>query len=140
MTNTIQPQIDGPLQVEGDVEVLAADGSSIRKSEKIWLCRCGHSADKPFCDGAHNRAEFADAARVSATYINKHPEPGTPAASLRLTLRTDGPINCFGEVEILGADGSAWAGSQANLCRCGKSGNKPFCDGSHRAAKRLEKS
>jgi len=137
MANTIQPQVNGPLMVEGDVEIFAADGSSIRKEAKTWLCRCGQSANKPFCDGAHNDAGFADAALVSADYVIRKLEPGAPVASLRLTLRSDGPIRCFGEVKIVGKDGTVWHGSQANLCRCGQSANKPFCDGSHRAAEFL---
>ncbi|UCH48101.1 MAG: CDGSH iron-sulfur domain-containing protein [Betaproteobacteria bacterium] len=134
MTNTIQPQVNGPLMVEGNVELLAADGTSIRKEAKMWLCRCGLSSKKPFCDGAHNKAGFVDAATVSVDYVIKKPEAGTPTANLRLTLRKDGPVNCFGEVSIVGEDGSAWDGNQANLCRCGHSKNKPFCDGSHIAA------
>ena len=62
MPNTIQPQVDGPLMIEGDVEVLAADGTSIKKDAKMWLCRCGLSSKKPFCDGTHNKAGFSDAA------------------------------------------------------------------------------
>lgn len=134
MANTIQPQVDGPLKVEGDFEVFGADGTTIKKAAQLWLCRCGKSANKPFCDGTHKKAGFADEARVAADYRIKKPEPGTPGASLRLTLRTDGPIGCFGSVHIGGADGSAWTGDQANLCRCGQSKNKPFCDGSHRDA------
>ena len=126
MKNTIQPQVDGPLKVEGDVEVIGVDGASIRKAAQMWLCRCGQSANKPFCDGTHKK--------VSADYIVKKPEPGTPGPELRFTLRTNGPIGCFGQVRIAGFDGSAWEGDQANLCRCGKSKNKPFCDGSHRDA------
>ncbi len=134
MTNTIQPQVNGPLMVEGNVEVFAADGTSIKKDAKMWLCRCGLSSKKPFCDGTHNKAGFTDAATVSADYVIKKPETGTPGANLRLTLRQDGPINCFGEASVVGQDGSAWHGKQANLCRCGQSKNKPFCDGSHREA------
>lgn len=133
MANTIQPQVDGPLTAEGDVEVFGSDGALIAKGARIWLCRCGQSAKKPFCDGAHSKAGFADAASVPQDYVIKKPESGTPASRLRLTLRADGPVHCFGEVRILGKDGSAWLGSQANLCRCGKSANKPFCDGTHRS-------
>lgn len=134
MTNIIQPQVNGPLLAEGDVEVYAADGTSIKKDAKMWLCRCGLSSKKPFCDGTHNKAGFSDLAKVSKDYVIKKPEAGTAGANLRLTLRTDGPINCFGEVRIVGKEGSAWEGNQANLCRCGQSKNKPFCDGSHIAA------
>ncbi|UCD70034.1 MAG: CDGSH iron-sulfur domain-containing protein [Betaproteobacteria bacterium] len=134
MTNTIRPQVDGPLMVEGDAEVFAADGISIKKDANMWLCRCGLSSKKPFCDGTHNKAGFSDAATVSTDYVIKKLEAGMPAANLRLTLRQDGPIHCFGDTSIVGQDGSAWNGNQANLCRCGQSKNKPFCDGSHIAA------
>ena len=134
MANTIQPQVDGPLLVEGNVEVLTADGALISAEARVWLCRCGQSASKPFCDGAHSKSGFTDAARVAVDYVIRKPEPGKPPENLRLTLRTDGPVHCSGEARILGKDGSAWQGSQANLCRCGQSANKPFCDGTHRNA------
>lgn len=134
MANTIQPQVDGPLKAEGDVEVFGADGASIKKAAQMWMCRCGQSANKPFCDGTHKKSGFADTAHVAADYVIKKPEPGTPGPNVRLTLRTNGPIGCFGRMTIAGHDGSAWDGDQANLCRCGQSSNKPFCDGSHRSA------
>jgi CDGSH-type Zn-finger protein len=49
---------DGPLEVAGEVEILASDGSLIKETTKSYLCRCGHSAKKPFCDGAHKREGF----------------------------------------------------------------------------------
>jgi CDGSH-type Zn-finger protein len=49
---------DGPLEVAGAVEILAADGSLIKQTEKAYLCRCGFSEKKPFCDGAHKREGF----------------------------------------------------------------------------------
>jgi CDGSH-type Zn-finger protein len=44
--------------VAGEVEILAADGTLIKDSEKSYLCRCGFSQKKPFCDGAHKREGF----------------------------------------------------------------------------------
>ena len=58
MTNTIQPQVDGPLMVEGEIEVFGSDGAPIKKAAQLWLCRCGQSENKPFCDGAHKEAGF----------------------------------------------------------------------------------
>lgn len=55
---TITALADGPLEVSGEVEILAADGSVIKESTKSFLCRCGHSEKKPFCDGAHKREGF----------------------------------------------------------------------------------
>lgn len=47
----------GPIAVEGDVELTDHEGKPIDLGTRtrILLCRCGESAYKPFCDGAHNR-------------------------------------------------------------------------------------
>ena len=52
---------DGPLEVTGDAEVRAADGTVISEAERLFLCRCGQSAKKPFCDGSHRKVGFHDA-------------------------------------------------------------------------------
>ena len=54
----IKALTDGPLEVAGEVEILAADGTVIKDSEKSYLCRCGFSEKKPFWDGAHKREGF----------------------------------------------------------------------------------
>jgi uncharacterized Fe-S cluster protein YjdI/CDGSH-type Zn-finger protein len=51
---------NGPYEVKGPVRVLRADGTVMRDSERLFLCRCGHSASKPFCDGSHKREGFSD--------------------------------------------------------------------------------
>ena len=56
---TITSLPDGPLEVTGEVEVLAADGSLVKQTSKCYLCRCGFSEKKPFCDGAHKREGFS---------------------------------------------------------------------------------
>lgn len=50
----------GSIQVEGDFEVYDQDGRKFDLTGKqtIWLCRCGHSKNKPFCDGSHKAAGF----------------------------------------------------------------------------------
>jgi CDGSH-type Zn-finger protein len=50
----------GPLRVEGDFSVLDAAGNAFGLAGRtvISLCRCGHSENKPFCDGAHKRQGF----------------------------------------------------------------------------------
>ena len=55
---TITTLKDGPLEVAGEVEILASDGTLVKQTSKSYLCRCGHSAKKPFCDGAHKREGF----------------------------------------------------------------------------------
>jgi len=51
---------NGPLRVSGDFVIQDAQGNVFDLSgrEMISLCRCGGSANKPFCDGAHNRNGF----------------------------------------------------------------------------------
>jgi len=53
---------DGPLRVEGDFEIVDMQGQAYGLAGRtaLALCRCGHSASKPFCDGSHNAAGFND--------------------------------------------------------------------------------
>jgi uncharacterized Fe-S cluster protein YjdI len=49
---------DGPLAVEGRVRIELARGEVLDVTDKAFLCRCGGSATKPFCDGSHKRNGF----------------------------------------------------------------------------------
>ncbi|MBI4947127.1 MAG: CDGSH iron-sulfur domain-containing protein [Bacteroidetes bacterium] len=49
---------NGPLMVEGTIAVVKVDGTTEVKEPKAFLCRCGHSANKPYCDGAHKKNNF----------------------------------------------------------------------------------
>ena len=51
---------DGPLWVAGAVPITLADGTQLEARNRVTLCRCGHSATKPLCDGAHQEAGFTD--------------------------------------------------------------------------------
>ena len=56
---TIQIRNNGPLIVKGNVQLQDHDGRPVSHQEPvIALCRCGHSATKPYCDGAHKQAGF----------------------------------------------------------------------------------
>jgi CDGSH-type Zn-finger protein/uncharacterized Fe-S cluster protein YjdI len=54
----VMPTKDGPLHVEGALEICSASGRTITRTMETWLCRCGHSKNKPFCDGSHEAAGF----------------------------------------------------------------------------------
>jgi CDGSH-type Zn-finger protein len=56
---TITPTDSGPYLVVGKVTLLDAEGNEYEASDTVALCRCGHSSTKPFCDGAHQRTNFA---------------------------------------------------------------------------------
>jgi len=54
-------RVSGPLWVRGGIRVIAADGAAYELRNRVALCRCGASANKPFCDGTHVSAGFSDA-------------------------------------------------------------------------------
>lgn len=54
---TIEPVPNGPLYVRGPVEVRARDGSVVAE-DRLALCRCGATANPPFCDSAHRRVGY----------------------------------------------------------------------------------
>jgi uncharacterized Fe-S cluster protein YjdI/CDGSH-type Zn-finger protein len=60
-TVTVSP--NGPLFLRGNIELRDAAGNLFRKDTRMALCRCGHSANKPFCDNSHRAAGFRDAGR-----------------------------------------------------------------------------
>ena len=43
----------GPLWVRGGIPVVSADGEPYEVRNRVTLCRCGKSENKPFCDGSH---------------------------------------------------------------------------------------
>ena len=51
---------NGPIRVEGDFSVVDQNGKEFGLGGRtaVTLCRCGHSANKPFCDGTHKRQTF----------------------------------------------------------------------------------
>ncbi len=166
---------------------------------RVALCRCGSSANKPYCDGAHASVEWDDAdnapdgtydqraksyggegievfddrpicvhagfcgnevttvwkmagktgdSRVRAqamAMIERCPsgaltyaidgETIEPDLPREIAVIPDGPLWVSGGVEITRADGSQLElRNRVTLCRCGQSGSKPLCDGSHKEA------
>jgi len=61
-SSKITARDNGPLLIEGDFEMcdMAGNKFGLAGRTSIKLCRCGHSANKPFCDGAHKAANFQD--------------------------------------------------------------------------------
>jgi len=51
----------GPLWLRGGIPVAAADGFQYEVRNRVTLCRCGQSKNKPFCDGTHASIKFTDA-------------------------------------------------------------------------------
>lgn len=59
---------DGNLKVEGPVTIVDPTGAAfaLEPGKPVFLCRCGQSATKPFCDGAHRTAGFQSVCRAEA--------------------------------------------------------------------------
>ena len=129
--NTIMVVYNGPLYASGDLEIGGAPQDMPGVRFRAALCRCGHSRNKPFCDNSHLKAGFKDYGSVGEK------GPGLAASGGKLSIKplTDGPLLIDGNLTIRAGSGRvAWQGIQVALCRCGASHNKPFCDGSHKAA------
>jgi len=209
---------NGPYRVTGSVplavETILAEaegnsvdwhhGPSLETPAEYSLCRCGQSADKPFCDSSHERVGFDGTETASREpYLEQADEEDGPGVVLtdaeplcayarfcdvagsiwRLVQRSDadsvsmavreatrcpsgrlvvwdrstkepfelgvepsiglvedpsagvsGPLWVRGGIPIVAADGTLYeTRNRVTLCRCGRSQNKPFCDGTHAA-------
>ncbi len=125
--NRIAVLENGPLAVTGGLESEGGETAT-----RLTLCRCGLSKNKPYCDYSHVEGGF------SAT---GEPKPQSPensdgqGGSVSIARISNGPLKIDGHVEITTGTGGNIAKHQtAFLCRCGASKNKPYCDGSHKAA------
>ena len=174
-----------------------ADAAEIK--ERVALCRCGASDNKPYCDGSHARVEWdgtdnapdgayderaksyggegfevfddrpicvhagfcgnrvtnvwkmaakAGDSRIRAeamSMVERCPsgaltyavdgETNEPDLPSEVAVIPDGPLWVSGGIEVTRADGSTLENrNRVTLCRCGQSGSKPLCDGSHKEA------
>jgi len=55
---SVQPRKNGPLFTRGAIRVVDMEGNVIREDTRVAFCRCGQSANKPFCDGTHRAIGF----------------------------------------------------------------------------------
>lgn len=56
---TVSQAPNGPLLLRGQFTLVSGDGETVFHGQKAALCRCGGSANKPFCDGTHSRIDFS---------------------------------------------------------------------------------
>jgi CDGSH-type Zn-finger protein len=128
--NIIMPVVNGPLYVSGNVRIQTNRGELTYKDTRLALCRCGASENKPFCDRSHLQIEFQDAGMIELDQAKT--ETVTEHGLLTITPLLNGPLQLQGNYEIHTADGQIRTrGKEEQLCRCGRSGNKPFCDSTH---------
>ncbi|WP_084238351.1 ferritin-like domain-containing protein [Sphingomonas asaccharolytica] len=122
--NLLSLRENGPYAVRASLSI---DGE--QAGFRATLCRCGASANKPFCDNSHLRIGFAATGEPASE--------DTPALAVRdgplsVMPQTDGPLQIQGNLEITSGTGRRVSCVRSTrLCRCGGSANKPFCDGTH---------
>jgi CDGSH-type Zn-finger protein len=64
--STITVRDNGPLRISGPFTLLDAAGNAFEVTEVTALCRCGQSANKPFCDATHRTCGFENAPRAGS--------------------------------------------------------------------------
>ncbi|HXC59290.1 MAG TPA: ferritin-like domain-containing protein [Steroidobacteraceae bacterium] len=123
--NLISIREGGPYAIKADIRLDGAPAGNYRYT----LCRCGASKNKPFCDGSHHEVNFSASGEPATGKADMLPVRNGP---LEVTPLVDGPLQVRGNMEIISGTGRVVARQEsARLCRCGGSGNKPFCDGTH---------
>ncbi len=121
----------GPLCFAGRIRI-EVGGEQIDDTDDVALCRCGHSSNKPYCDGTHNLVGFDDPGVILGGRLvpgRDEPDEDEPVV---IVCAKDGPLLVRGPLTVVASDGATAQGTKGALCRCGLSTTKPFCDGSHR--------
>ena len=124
IVNTVRVRENGPLAFNAPVEIDARPAGY-----RATLCRCGQSANKPLCDCSHVAAGFTATGEVPAQAFEAL---AARNGILSVTPLKNGPLIVKGNHEVVTGTGKTTNKStETHLCRCGHSGNKPYCDGSH---------
>jgi CDGSH-type Zn-finger protein/uncharacterized Fe-S cluster protein YjdI len=131
--NSISFTADGPIYLKGKVHIQDTDGNVLLDDNRVALCRCGYSQNKPVCDNSHSEEGFEAPTAFRTDNLNQH-EHFKTSGPLTVKTMPNGPYIVDGEA-ILYSDSMQprrRSGRMA-LCRCGASKNKPFCDGTHKS-------
>lgn len=124
--NVVTVTEDGPLLARGDFEIALSDGTL--RETRAAFCRCGASANKPFCDASHMKIGFHEPGPEAANATGSSVSTGI----VKFNPARNGPLLASGSLTVRNAVGETAAQlQQTAFCRCGASANKPFCDGSH---------
>lgn len=121
--NTVRVKENGPLAIHADIDL---EGKT---ETRATLCRCGASNNKPYCDGSHHSIDFT----ATGEPVTQESEPlAEHNGPLAIKPAPNGPLLVNGNIEIIAGSGRSVNRVQKTaLCRCGGSGNKPYCDGTH---------
>lgn len=134
VVNSVTPFPNGPLLLRGALELITADGDVLLTDTRMALCRCGQSGNMPLCDGSHESSGFEDPGAIPEA-MTRADELPPDSGTLRIVFSKGSPATLQGPFRLQGAqDTESTHTKKAYVCRCGQSGTKPFCDGSHTAA------
>jgi len=123
--NVLRVRENGPLALHAPVRI---DGREV--GFRVTLCRCGASKTKPFCDTSHVAARFVASGEPATQESAPLAQRDGP---LEVTAIPNGPLKLVGALEIgAGTGRTVQRCTEAFLCRCGASGRKPYCDGTHK--------
>ena len=102
-TPTISLRENGPYLVRNVTRITNSKGSDLQSSETMALCRCGNSANKPFCDGTHRTTGFsgenlADSSRdrffaKGCSYAAQSPAANISGSDVRHSPSTTMPLS-----------------------------------------------
>ena len=125
--NQLRLRENGPYAVHAPLSIAGQDDGF-----RATLCRCGQSHNKPWCDGSHVASGFTASGEPPGATVDALAVRDGPLA---VWPQKNGPLKVQGNLEICAGTGRTVARiTEAWLCRCGQSKNKPFCDLSHVAA------
>jgi CDGSH-type Zn-finger protein/uncharacterized Fe-S cluster protein YjdI len=120
---------DGPIYVHGQIILRDAEGELIARETRAALCRCGASANKPYCDGQHEKARFEDDGSLEPAEAGPNGQSG---GALEISLAPNGPLLMKGSWKLDRLDrNQRLENPRGAFCRCGASARRPLCDGSH---------
>ena len=134
-TNQITVSSDGPLFVRGDVHIVDAEDQTLLRDTRVALCRCGHSRNKPLCDGSHEKSEFRSSGALTDAHLSQGDGQTPEPDELKIKAVDPGPLKITGSAELRSEGSNECCHVRVGaLCCCGRSSNKPFCDGTHNLA------
>ncbi len=127
--NKITSIPNGPLHITGTLELVSSEGEVLEKTEELYLCRCGNSNSKPYCDGQHKQTGFLDDGKFVKPPASQ--EEAACSGVLEIKVQANGPLIFRGAACIEDTCGQRILRKVGGLCRCQHSNNRPFCDGTH---------
>lgn len=127
--NRITSIADGPLHITGQLELYDSEGELLERAEELYLCRCGNSRSKPYCDGQHKVTGFQDDGQFVTPPVSQ--DDLDNSGVLQIRAQANGPLIFRGGTCILDTQQRKIMRKVGGLCRCQHSNNRPFCDGTH---------